>query len=132
MTQTILTPSEVAAKFAGREFSHPLLGFLVTIATGTIAGGIADRKLLLRGLRTEVGTTGSAGDTIVQAHVNGSLVAGATTTTDNTDANGTAFQAAPTVETIINPGDVIEIVVSAAPTAGVDLAATLDMVEVFD
>ena len=132
MTQTTLTPSEVANKFAGREFPFPLHAFQGTIATATIAGGIADRKMLLRGIRAEVGTTGTATATTLQAHVNGAAVTGAEVTIDNTDSDGTSAQAAPDAETIVNPGDVIELAVSAAPTGGADLAATMDLVEVFD
>jgi hypothetical protein len=131
MAKTTLTPSEMANQ-AGREFEVPVDGFQATIAAASVAGMLASRKLKLKAVQAKCGVCGSAGQTDVQAHVNGTLVPGATVTIDNADADGTIKTAGPSSETIINPGDTVEIVVSAAPTGGQDGAYKIVCVEVYD
>lgn len=91
-----------------------------TVATATIGGMVVNSACKLTNLRTSVGTTGTAGATTVQAHLNG--VSQGELTTDNTDADGTAKSLALDVDLVA--GDLVELVVSAAPTGGTDLVAS--------
>lgn len=102
-------------------------GFQATIATATIAAKVMKRAGILKGLRTAVGTTGTAGATTVQVHVNGSAVTGAELTTDNTDADGIKKSVALSTVVAVAAGDLVELVVSAAPTAGADLSASAEI-----
>ena len=97
-----------------------------TIAAATIGGKLITRASKLVGLRTSVEVTGSADDTIVQVHVNGSAVTGAELTTDNADADGIKKSVAIT-EVALVAGDLVELVVSAAPTAGTGLDASAEI-----
>lgn len=92
-----------------------------TVATATLASMVATEKTYLSKLAARVGTTGTAGATTLQAHVNGASVA--ELTFDNTDADGSYKSVSPNVE--LAEGDLLELVVSAAPTAGADLDAVL-------
>jgi hypothetical protein len=93
-----------------------------TIATADIGGMLVDdaEGKLLR-LRTSVGTTGTAGSTTVQVHKNG--VSQGELTTANTEADG--VKKSLTLDVALAAGDLIELVVSAAPTAGADLVASV-------
>ncbi len=96
-----------------------------TIATGTIAAMLVKRPGFLNGLRTSVGTTGTADSTTLQVHVNG--VSKGELTTANTEADGTKKALALSTPLALAVGDLVELVVSAAPTAGADLAATAEI-----
>lgn len=97
--------------------------FQATIATATLNAVIASGAGKITGLKTSVGTTGTAGDTTVQVHLNG--VSQGELTTSNTEADGTAKSLDLDVDLV--EGDLVEIVVSAAPTAGADLAASVKL-----
>ncbi len=92
-----------------------------TVATATIGGFIVDGPGTLVRLRASVGTTGTAGDTDVQVHLNG--VSKAEVTIDNADADGTKVVSADLAVDVV-AGDLIELVVSAAPTGGANLDAS--------
>ena len=94
-----------------------------TIATATIGGLVAYGETQLQSLAIAVGTTGTAGSTTVQAHVNG--VSQGELTVANTEANGIAKTLVLAVDLVA--GDLVELVVSAAPTGGADLTATARM-----
>jgi hypothetical protein len=98
-----------------------------TIAVATIAGMLVKRAGKLTGLRTSVGTTGTADSTTVQVHKNGVAVTGAEATTANTEADGTKKAVALTTPVALAAGDLVELVVSAAPTAGAALDATAEI-----
>lgn len=101
----------------------PVSGRQDTIAAATIAGTVLNKPGKLSNLRTAVGTTGTAGATTVQVHLNG--VSQGELTTDNTDADGIVKSLDLDVDCVA--GDLIELVVSAAPTGGVNLTATLSI-----
>jgi len=98
-----------------------------TVATATIGGLLVKRACKLTGLRTAVGTTGTAGSTTVQVHKNGVAVTGAEATTANTEADGTKKAVALTTAVALAASDLVELVVSAAPTGGADLTATAEI-----
>jgi hypothetical protein len=98
--------------------------FQATIATASIGGKVMDRAAKLKGLRTSVETCGTADSTTVQVHVNGSAVTGAEATTAHDDADGTKQNVALSSDVALAAGDLVELVVSAAPTAGSNLAAS--------
>lgn len=99
----------------------PVSGRQDTVATATIAGIVLNKPGKVTNLRTAVGTTGTAGATTVQVHLNG--VSQGELTTDNTDADGTVKSLTLDVDCVA--GDLVELVVSAAPTAGANLTASL-------
>lgn len=98
-----------------------------TIATATIGGKLITRASKLVGLRTSAEVTGTAGSSTVQVHVNGSAVTGAEATTANTEADGTKKAVALSSSVALVAGDLVELVVSAAPTAGSGLDATAEI-----
>jgi hypothetical protein len=96
--------------------------YQATVATAIIGGMIVDDdESSLTALRTSVGTTGTAGATTLQVHVNGVSVG--ELTTDNTDADGIKKSLA--LDVALAAGDLVELVVSAAPTGGADLIASV-------
>jgi hypothetical protein len=90
-----------------------------TIATAILAGVVLNKSHKLSNLRIAVGTTGTAGSTTVQVHKNG--VSQGELTVANTEADGTKKSLALDVDCVA--GDLIQLVVSAAPTAGANLTA---------
>lgn len=100
-----------------------LKGAQAVIAAATLDSFIVDvAGDYVASLRTEIGTTGVANDTDVELQVNGTLVGGQATT-DNTEADG--IKKAVTVALPgLAVGDVVDLVVSAAPTSGADLKAS--------
>lgn len=132
MAKTTLTPSEIANAFAGKEFPVVLNSMQLAAATGSPAGMIVDRKLLVRSISLFAGTAGSSGTTTFQAHKNGSAITGAAVSIANDDADGTTVVAAPTSETTLEPGDRLELVCTAAAGSGADIYARILCVEVFD
>ena len=97
-----------------------------TIATATIASMIADKAGTLSSFRIAAATTGTAGDTDVQVQLNG--VSQQELTIDNTDADGTKKSA--TLSVAVAAGDLVELVVTAAPTAGAGLTASATILPV--
>lgn len=98
-----------------------------TIATATIGGKIVTRASKLVGLRTSVETCGTADTTTVQVHKNGSAVSGLELSTAHDDADGVKKSVALTTAVTLAAGDLVELVVSAAPTAGSNLDATVEI-----
>lgn len=101
------------AEVAGEKLN----GHQDTIATADVVGMICDKPGTLTNLRTSVGVCGTAGDTTVQVHKNG--VSQGELTTGNAETDGTKKTLALAIAVIA--GDLIELVVSAAPTAGTGL-----------
>lgn len=97
-----------------------LSAYQATVATATLASMVAPSSGRLNNLRTAVATCGSAGATTVQVQVNGTSKG--ELTTDNADADGIKKSVA--IDQAIVAGDLIQIVVTAAPTGGVGLTAT--------
>ena len=100
--------------------SEMATAYQATVATATIGGMLANSSCKLTSLRTSVGTCGTAGDTTVQVHLNG--VSQGELTTGNAEDDGT--KKALTLDVDLVAGDLVELVVSAAPTAGADLVAS--------
>lgn len=107
-------------KAIAEALSQLLTAHQATIATATLSGLVVDKATKLIGLRTEVGVCGTADDTTVQVHLNG--VSQGELTTGNAEADGTKKSLVLDVDLVA--GDVVELVVSAAPTAGDTLNAT--------
>jgi hypothetical protein len=104
-----------------------LTAFVVgTIATATIQSYIAEKYTKLKGFRAHAAVCGTAGATTVKVQVNGVDVPGATITIDNADADGTK-KAAVFTAFEVKPGDLVQFVVSAAPTGGSGLTASADL-----
>lgn len=95
--------------------------YQATIATATIASFINDRARTLKEFAITAADTGSAGDTDVQIQVGG--VNKKELTIDNTDANG-ILKSDKTLDVAVAADVLVEIVVTAAPTAGTGLTAT--------
>lgn len=110
------------------ERSASLTAYQATVATATLNGVVLDKPHKLTGLRTAVDVCGTAGSTTVQVHKNG--VSQGELTTANTEDDGTKKSLELDVDCVA--GDVIKLVVSAAPTAGTGLtgSAVLEPVEV--
>jgi hypothetical protein len=93
------------------------------VATATLGGMVVDTATKLKALAIAVGTTGTADSTTVQVHVNG--VSKGELSVANTEADGTYKTLA--LDLALAIGDLVELVVSAAPTGGADLTATARM-----
>lgn len=135
MATTTQNPSDAQQGITGVEQLKTIDASQVgAISTAVLVGSrwIADAKYVIKGLRTNVGTCGTAGATTVVANVNGVAVTGLSVSTDNAEADGITKVDAPTAETTINPGDVVDIEVTAAPTGGADLTAQLLLAKVLD
>jgi hypothetical protein len=98
----------------------PLTAYQATIATATLNGIVLDKPHKLTNLRTAVAVCGTANSTTVQVHKNG--VSQGELTTANDDADGTKSSLDLDVDCVA--GDLIQLVVSAAPTGGTGLTAT--------
>ena len=117
---TILTPSDPRAYQV--EELYPFDGQQATVATGTIAGFVAQRAYLLRGMRGRLAVCGTANSTTIQIHKNGVAISGAEVEIANTAADPTVFSLA--LDVAIAPGDVITMVVSAAATSATGLVCS--------
>jgi len=100
--------------------SETISDIQATVATGLLAGIIADGEAKLVSLRVKVGTTGTAGATTIQILLNGASQG--ELTVDNTDTDGTEKSLALDVD--ITAGDVLQLNVSAAPTGGANMIAS--------
>jgi hypothetical protein len=98
--------------------------YQATIATATLFSMIVDKATILRNFRAAAATTGTANDTDVEVQVNGVAVAATQLTIDNTEANGTKKNSGD-LTTALAAGDLVEIVVTAAPTGGAGLTASM-------
>lgn len=95
--------------------------YQATIATATIGAMVMHKAATLTSLRTAIATCGTAGSTTVQVHVNGVSKGELTTANDETDGT----KKAKALSVALVAGDLVEIVVSAAPTGGADLNASV-------
>ncbi|HET6494087.1 MAG TPA: hypothetical protein VFH61_01835 [Thermoleophilia bacterium] len=135
-----VTPAEHADMIQGRRQTQRLAGFVGTVATGILASVRVDRPMKMRRLHTKLLTTGSATQTDVDVKViragaaTAATALNATLDTINTDADGIAKSSVDWVTDADNlePGDIVLIEVTAAPTAGVNLHAQVDMDERYD
>lgn len=100
-----------------------LNAYQATVATAIIGGHVVDKPSKLRNFRIDVGTTGTAGSTVVEVNVNGTQKG--ELTVDNADADGTGKSVDLDVDLVA--GDVVTIEVTTAPTAGANLVATARM-----
>jgi hypothetical protein len=91
-----------------------------TIAVATIAGTLINSAGKLTGLRTSVGTCGTAGNTVVAVTVNG--VSKGSLTTANDAVDGTKKSLSLDVD--LAAGDLVELAVTSAPTGGANLTAS--------
>lgn len=101
--------------------------FQATIAVASIGGKLIKRACKLVGLRTSIETCGTADTTTVQVHKNGTAVTGLELSTAHDAVDGTKKSVTLSTPVALVAGDFVELVVSAAPTAGANLAATVEM-----
>lgn len=93
-------------------------------STGIKASMVMDRSSRIASLYSNIGTTGTAGQTDVRVRVNGSLITG-TLSTLNTEADGTYKGLAYDYD--LEAGDLVEIDFTAVATGAANVAATLRM-----
>ena len=100
-----------------------------TIATGILIRMVAQFDGVIGDLGLTVGTTGTAGATSVVVNKNGTVLATAPVAVDNTDSDGisssTDLSSDPAAAFV--KGDIIDIEVTAAPTAGANLDVSLHL-----
>ena len=139
MTATLKKDLGKAGAFLGDEsggYAHQLLrdvlvelaqgsagsvdAYQATIATAIIGGKLVNRAGKLKGLRTSVGTCGTANSTTVQVKVNGTSKGELITAHDAADG----IKQSLALDVALAAGDLVTLVVSAAPTAGADLVAS--------
>lgn len=97
-----------------------------TIATGILTAMVAPKAGVLKKFSTFVAVCGSAGATTVRVLKNGVAVAALDLTTDNADPDATAKTVdLGTAAVAVAAGDLLQLSVSAAPTGGTGLSATL-------
>lgn len=101
--------------------------FQGTIAVASIGGKLMRRAGKLVGLRTSIETCGTADTTTVQVHKNGVAVSGLELSTAHDEADGTKKSVSLSTPVALVAGDLVELVVSAAPMAGANLAATAEV-----
>lgn len=92
-----------------------------TPATGVKGALLADSKSKLSNIYVKVGTTGDANSTDFDVNVNGVQVG--QLTVDNTEADGTSKGLALNVD--LEPGDLVELEVTAVATNAADASATV-------
>jgi len=95
-----------------------------TIATAVIGRMVVAEPTSLANLWTHIGTTGTSGSTTVQARINGAGQGDGVTTT-NAESDGTAKGEVFDPPLELEPGDLVEIEVTAAPGSGAQLTAAL-------
>lgn len=89
------------------------------VQTGAFGAHLVTRAGLLECIVARLGVCGSAGSTVVVARLNGDAIDGATVTFANDAADGTVKIIPCNVE--VAAGDLIDINITTAPTAGSDL-----------
>lgn len=134
-TKTVFTPAELADLLGGIQLNTPLTGRQVTIATAVVAARVIDKPSLARNLAVRVGTTGTATQTDVMLRkipLGGTVtdmlnnpVSVINTDADNFSASSSDFVDLDTQK--LEPGDVVLVEVTAAPTAGADLDFTANI-----
>jgi len=92
--------------------------------TGIKASKVVDAPSRIGTLYTNIGTSGTAGQTDVRVRVNGTLITG-TLTTDTAEADGTAKGLAYDQE--LEAGDLVEIDFTAVATDAANVAASLKL-----
>lgn len=108
--------------------SGPTLdAYQATIATGIIASKILFGDHIIKKLKVYVGVCGTADTTTVQVLKN--TVSQGEISVAHDDADGTASELAIADIACVD-GDLIELSVSAAPTAGTDLRASVQLASV--
>ncbi len=137
MAQTDLTPSEHADKLGSvvDALAEKPDAFQATIATATILRFVADRKYQLEKLTTRIETAGTAGQTDVDLKVNGSTVLNGPLVTDNAETDPVLKSSVDFIDAAakdIAVGDLVEVEVTAAPTAGVHLYTQVKLLPQFD
>ena len=108
-----------ALSSAGETLSFKQVG---ATTTGIKASMVTDVPTRIATLQVHVGDTGDAGDTVVSIRVDGTLLT-PTVTVDNAEDDDTAKGVA--VDTKVDAGSLVEIDITAAPTAGALVTATL-------
>lgn len=107
----------------------PLTALQGTIAAAVLKSWVATFDGVIGDLSLVVGTTGSAGSTTVVVNKNGTALATAPAAVLNTDADGStrSVDLSGDAEAGFVVGDVIDIEVTAAPTAGANLDVTVSL-----
>lgn len=127
------SPSEAQQKIQGAEKLKVITASVVGAASAAVMAGsrfIADKKYKVKGLRMHIGTAGTAGATTAVANVDGVAVTGLTVTIGNADPDGSLFVDGPTNDTFINPGQVVDLELTAVATANADPTVQLILAEV--
>ena len=125
-----LTPSELATRVGALTFTSADL----SIAQATIATAVLEPRLRItepgriESLTIRAGVAGTAGATTVVVNKNGAPV-GNSATIDNADADGTSLTVA--IGEDVEEGDVVDIEVTVAPTAGSALSARVRVLKRF-
>jgi hypothetical protein len=134
MTTIIGNPSQQAIR-AAQPRLHTVAGQQATISAAAGAATVITQvietpcRLLVLRARTEV--AGTAGTTTVVVQRNGVAVPGATVSIANTAADPSPVgSAGPTAVTDFAVGDLISLVVTAAPTAGTGLSVQAVLAEI--
>lgn len=104
------------------EEMYPFDGQQASVSAATIAGFIAQRAYVLRGLRGRLAVCGTVQDSIVQVHKNGTLITGASVTIAHAGSDPTVFSIA--LNEPIAPGDAITMVVTQAATGATGLVCS--------
>lgn len=124
------SPSEAQSRITGVETLETLDASVIGTATAVVlARKLALKKYVIKGLRLNVGTTGSAGTTTAVANIDGVAVTGLTVSIANTDTDGTTKVDGPTSETVVDAGSVMDIELTAVATANADVTAQLILAE---
>lgn len=107
----------------------PIAAHQITIATAILIRHVVQFDGVIGDLGLTVDDTGSAGSTQVVVNKNGTVLATTPVAVDNTDADGisssTDLSGDPAAAFV--KGDIIDIEVTVAPTAGVDLDVNLSL-----
>lgn len=98
--------------------------YQATIATATLFSMIVDKATTLRNFRIAVADTGSATQSDVEVQLNGTTVTGTALSIVNTEADAIQKDSGE-LDVDLAVGDLVEIVVTAAPTSGVGLTASM-------
>jgi len=117
-----------------REVRHAAIIGAVA-ATPVVARFIADKKYILRGLEMVMGTAGASTTNTGVVNINGVAVTGLSVSiAGSVGNNGVRAFDAPTAETVINPGDVFDMQLTAFAGSGspANMTASIHLVEVLE
>lgn len=127
--KTVLTPSEFAQVQSGLRFSiGELHGRQSVIAAAVLDQMVITQKGRIGSLTVKAGVTGTAGLTTVVVNKNGAPV-GPSVSIDNTEVDGTTKKIG--IDEDVDLGDVVDVEVTVAPTAGANLDFFLDVDKLF-